>query len=164
MDWISKIFTRDNITFVLALIGSLGTFFNGIKHFLASRVKFDVKIFDIRYSNGIAQIYLDVRNLSINPIAISSISIKVDQKLYPCDLLQKKIRYSGDILYMTPLFPLNIAPQTSQQYFLEFLDVPDICITSGTTFYLSFDTNHGMITKSVILPCKGRYLHIKHST
>lgn len=153
--------SKENITFILALIGSIGTVAGGIYSFWCSRVRLEMKIVDFVQHGDIVQLFVEIQNQSSLPICISSISIVEASRKYRCELLQKKIRSSGDLLYRTPLFPLNIPPRTGVLYYFEFLDAPDMLLIPGKSLALSFDTNRRKIERSLVLPQAAHYLRSK---
>ena len=153
-------FDLTTISLILGSIGTVGTVAGGLRALLASRKNLSIKIVDYTRHEKTVQFFMDIRNKSSFPIAISRIDLSAGPDRTPCELLAKKIRVSGGILYRTPLFPLNIAARTSRLCFLEFLDAPEISLTSGSKTSFAFDTNRGTIKKSVSLPPEGRYLHM----
>ena len=152
--------SKENITFILAIIGSVGAMISGFRAFWLSRVNLNLKIDDCKRINHVTQFFILFENKSTNPISISEVAIAHDGKLFPCDLLCKKIRSTdAGFLYHTPRFPLNIPGATSQLHFLEFVEAPQIDLTPGKTVVLSLGTNRGRIVKTLSLPPPGRYLH-----
>jgi len=149
------------ITFVLATIGTLGTIFSTIRVFTASRTNMQFRIVDYVRINDVTQFFIEMQNLSSAPICISSVSIIDGASRCKCELLSKKILLQGDILYRTPLFPINLPPRTSRLFFLEFLCAPKIFLVEGKTVLLSFDTNRGTLEKELVLPDTAHYLHKK---
>lgn len=156
-----KIFTKDNITFGLACIGSIGTFFTAVKAIYSGRKRISVEIIDFSNPLRTVQFYLFLQNHSTNPLCISYISLKVGSSYVRCELLQKKIREKSGVLYRTPLFPLNLEANTGISLFIEFLCCLNIELVPGSTVSFEFHTNRGVIKKSLILPQQSRYLHIE---
>lgn len=147
------------VTFILAVIGSLGTIIQGTRAFIASRVNMRFEIVDYTRINNATQFFIEIQNLSTVPICISSISIVDGDSTCKCELLSKKICQTGGILYRTPVFPLNIPPKTGRLFFIEFLDAPQILLGSGHMLHLSFDTNRGILKRDLSLSDPSRYLH-----
>ena len=159
LEQFKTLLTKENITFILAVVGFCGTVYSGIAAFILSRARLRAKIIDYAQYGENTRYLIELRNLSTNPISVSLISIKEGRVLYPCERLRARIREFAGLLYRTPMFPLNLAPRTSYLYFLEFHASPKIALTSGTMLYFSFDTNRGTITKKLCLSDTDRYLH-----
>ena len=158
-----NLITRENITFLLACIGSLGTLTTGLLAFLRGRKNLSIEIIDYsEYKKHIVTLYLFLENRSSNPLCISSICLKSGEHFVYCELLEMKIisMAGSDILYLSPRFPLNLSPHVGYPYFIQFLECQDIALTPGKTIFLEFHTNRGVISKSLLLPDPARYLNI----
>lgn len=153
-------FTKENITFVLAVIGSIGTILNFIYTYLSSRKRIDIQVLDYTSIFNVVQLFMYIQNQSRSPICISCISLIIDDKEIPCELIPKKIRGDGSNLICTPFFPINFSPLMGVQHFFEFVNCPNISLASGKTVSFAIYTNRGVIKKSVILGDTTRYLHI----
>ena len=158
---ISSYITKENITFILASIGAVGTITGSIIAFVGSRRNIYANLIDANIRFDTITLFIEIKNRSSLPICISSVSIIIDSVSYPCELLPKKVIEFSGILHRTPYFPLNIAPKTGRSYFLEFLDVPEISSAFGTIVSFAFDTNRGIVNKELCLPRQGCYLHKK---
>lgn len=152
----------DIILNIMTIISFVVSGILGISKLLQSRKKLDIEIKDYKNIFNVIQLYMFITNNSTNPISISSISLNSNGKSIQCELLPKKIRGKGNDLISTPTFPLNVNPQESRNYFLEFLDCSDILLNEGTLLSLTIYTNRGMIKKDITLPHKSHYLHIGH--
>ena len=153
-------FTRENITFILAVIGSLGTIFNFAYTYFSSRRRIDMQILDYSSHLNVVQFFMYIQNQSRSPICISCISLQLDDKEISCELIPKKIRGNDTNLICTPSFPLNLSSLMGVQYFFEFVNCPDISLASGKTISFVIYTNRGALKKSVKLGDTSRYLHI----
>ena len=153
--------TKENITFLLALLGSIGAVIQAFLHFLSTRKKIEIQIVDYRAVQKVIQFFIHVQNQSRSPICISSISICYDKNEIYCELIPKKIRGKEETLICTPMFPLNHAPLQGGLYFFEFINCPETSLISGKTFDFVIYTNRGPIKKSVILGEQSHYLHIE---
>lgn len=150
---------RDDITFYLALISSVLSIFSTLHILISSRKNISIEIFDYTKVYKTVQFFMYVQNKSHLPICISCISIIYDDKKYPCELIPKKIRGTGEDLIRTPQFPLNLTPQYGIHSFFEFVNSPDIELTLGKNVDFLIYTNRGVLKKSVVLPEKSHYLH-----
>ena len=153
--------TKENITFILSVAGSLLGVINFIHTFISNRKNIDIKILDYTQINHVVQFFLYIQNQSASQICISSISIHHEGKHIFCELIPKKIRKTNDTLICTPMFPLNLAPLCGYQYFFEFLDCPNNLVAPEKTVEVVIHTNRGPIKKSVNLGDKSHYLHIR---
>lgn len=150
---------RDDITFYLALIGSVYSIISTLYILITSRKNISIQIFDYTKVYQTVQFFMCIRNNSRLPISISCISIIYGDKEYPCELIQKKIRGTGEDLIRTPQFPLNLTSQLGIHSFFEFVNSPDIELTLGKNVDFLIYTNRGVLKKSVVLPEKSHYLH-----
>lgn len=87
---------KENITFVLSLIGSFYAFFNVINSWLKSRERYSVDIFKTRISsNESILIYLSITNRSANNLIINSFSLVTDNKnsneVLNCSLIPENV-------------------------------------------------------------------------
>lgn len=156
-----SLFTKENITFVLAVVGSLGTIFNFVYAYFSSRRHIDMHILDYSSYLHVVQFFIYIQNQSRSPICISCISLQLDGQEISCELIPKKIRGNDPNLICTPFFPLNLSPLMGVQHFFEFVNCPDISLASGKKISFAIYTNRGVIKKSVTLGNTSRYLHIK---
>lgn len=154
-----NIWSRDDITFYLALISSVLSIFSTLHILISSRKNISIEIFDYTKVYKTVQFFMYVQNKSHLPICISCISIIYDDKKYPCELIPKKIRGTGEELIRTPQFPLNLTPQHGIHSFFEFVNSPDIELTPGKNVDFLIYTNRGVLKKSITLPEKSHYLH-----
>ncbi len=157
--FLEQYLTRENITFLLALLGSIGTVLQAFFHFLSTRKKLKIEILDSETIWDVMQFFIYIQNQSHSSICISSISIRYDKKEIYCELVPKKIRGKGDELIRTPMFPLNISPLQGGMYFLEFVYCPKISLDPGKILDFVIHTNRGPLKKSVTLGDKSHYLH-----
>lgn len=152
---------KENITFLLALLGSIGTFISSAHIYLSNRRKVTIKIFDYTsYHGEIAQFLIHIQNDSSSPLCISSISLVCDGIETCCELIPKKIRGTGGDLLKTPMFPINLSGKQGVPHFLEFVGLEQIQLVPDKKIDFVIYTNRGSINKSVILPPESRYLHI----
>ena len=159
-DSLGKI-TRDDITFLLALFGSIGTASSWIYTFLRSRKRVSLKINDYTSHGHVIQFFINIQNNSSTPLYINSIILVHGNTRICCELIPKKIRKKGDDLLKTPMFPLAFSANESCYYFLEFVNCPDIPLSSGKSLDFVIESNRGTIKKSVTLENTSRYLHIE---
>lgn len=82
IDFLTIIFTKENITFALALFGSAGTAWN----ILQSRRKLSIKLsyFGCNKKKCIALANIQFANRSRLPVSITDVRIKINGNFYPC--------------------------------------------------------------------------------
>ena len=129
---LKKCFTRDNITLVLAILGSAGTAISWLSSYLHSRKSLHMQIERIcKFKNSVVA-YVTILNKSTSPISISCISVKVSGKLYtgyhvPLRSIHidkssdGKTFASHDCITMS--FPINLGEQSGASGYLMF-DIP----------------------------------------
>lgn len=72
--------TKENITFLLSVFGSLGTLYT----LLAQRKNLSLSIQSYRYNNKSLLMYVAFTNRSRLPISVLNVSILQDEVCYPC--------------------------------------------------------------------------------
>ena len=113
-----SLFTRDNITLILAIFGSLGTLISWIFSYISNRRNLDIHVVGYRQDTPHALLlYVSFINNSRLPISISDISIKINgiisscQKI-PITALEEEISRKGNAIshydHKTIGFPISI--------------------------------------------------------
>lgn len=154
----------DNIDLILNLMTIFSFIVSAILgtiQIIQSRKRIKIELVDYSKVWNVVQLYLFIENNSNKPISISSIHLSQSNKTIRCELLPKKIIKKDEFLITTPTFPLNLNPQESSAYFLEFLDCKDIELKKGNLLSLSIYTNRGKVSINLFLPDKSCYLHRK---
>lgn len=153
--------TMDNLTFLLAAFGSLGTVISGIHGFINNRQNIDFHIVGQRSDSKSILLYMAFVNNSQLPISITSISIKIDGVFYSCQeipitTLEETTRCKNKILshHSYKSIPLPITMQglcgTSGYVYVEFPEAKPQPEAKELTFQVS--TNRGKaIEKSLSL-------------
>lgn len=78
-----SLFTRDNITFVLSVVGSFGTAYTIFHNFVINRKNLNVRIIGHRYADEKSLLlYVAFENKSRLPISITGISVMVNSIWY----------------------------------------------------------------------------------
>lgn len=152
-------FTKENITFILAVIGSVGSICEFFYHFIASRKHLDFEILDFRTTYSPLQLFIYTQNRSQTSITVSCVSILHEGHEYYCEMIPKKIRSVAESCIYTPEFPLNLAPLMGYQYFLEFVGFPEKSLAPCSTIVVLIYTNRGVVRKSLTLQDKAHYWH-----
>ena len=152
-----SLFTKENITFFLAVIGSIGSICEFLYHFIVSRKHLDFEILDFRATYQPLQLFIYVQNQSKAPITISCVSIRYENHEYYCEVVPKKVRSIDDYFFYTPDFPLNLTPLMGYQFFLEFVGFPEKALNPDSTVDVLIYTNRGVVEKFLTLHNRAGY-------
>lgn len=143
-----KCLTKDNFTFILAVFGSVGAFYNWLTNHLHSRKSLQMQIERICKFGSSVVAYVMILNRSSASISISGVSLKVDGKLYPgYHVPLRTIRINhyeyGDAIadreIITMAFPANLGGLAGVSGYLMF-DIPPALsekLESPLTFLIS---------------------------
>lgn len=149
---INDYFTKDNITFILATIGSLGTIYSMI----TQRKRVSLSIQEFRYKNKTLLMYVAFTNRSRLPISILNISVVYDKVCYPCVYIPITVvehtRHSGKELLshreeLSIQFPISLSSLAGTSGYLYFDKLPDNYPDAPTTLTLEVSTNRGRAKK-----------------
>ena len=137
MNRFSELFTLSNISFMLGLIGSVGT----VWQILQSRRKINVSLhyFGYNYDSGIALAYIQFDNLSNTAISITDVALLVGEMVYPCEKVPATV----------VSFKRTIGKKTSESGYLWNVQLP-LCLSGygGSSGYFLFQ-----IPKESAQPC-----------
>lgn len=95
-------FTKENITSILALIGSIGTIAGWVYAFITTRKNIGIRVvaYSIKGSNIL--LYLSFENKSRLTISITDLAIKIGEFYHPCRHVPQRVvstqRYTGSQL------------------------------------------------------------------
>lgn len=148
LDW----FTRQNITFAIAVMGFLLSLASWVKDYFSQRKKFRCEILGIKSYADVTFINLMITNHSRVPIAITRISLLVDGKTYVCSslpvLVAEHNRSKGGVIYdsrmeySTPL-PIQLMGLGAVKALVLFEDMQQLPPDDATELTLSICTNRG---------------------
>ncbi len=148
MDFVYKIFTKDNITFALAVFGSLGTAYT----LFAQKRKFSASIHYYNYQNRALVIYVSFTNNSHLPISISNVSLVIDNICYPCVYVPTKVldytrRIGKEVIcrkeIMSIQFPISLLALAGSSGYVYFDTLPDNYPDDATELILEVSTSRG---------------------
>lgn len=130
-------------TFILALIGSLGTAYSAIMTFYWHRVSVDCKVIEYCPAKDALVIYMSFTNHSRLPISITDICIWNNCVLYSCihtpEIVKTLRRTSKDkLVYQEPVFSIPLP-----------INVPSLSGTSGYLYFLFPQENFEVDAKSL---------------
>lgn len=152
---ISHFFTKENVTFILSIFGSIGTLFTFIRAFFINRKHINMKIHGHRFGDTkMLTIYASFENLSRLPISITDICIRINDVLYPC--VQPPIiayeeikREKGVIVYRREYsslsIPINISSLGGSSGYICFEFPPSAFPTDATELTFLVSSNRGKV-------------------
>lgn len=122
-------FTKENISFILGLIGSIGTAITFLKSFIDSRTNFSIKSISFHSGDkGVLTYWMFINN-SNKPLTITAISICINGIYYPAMLTSEEVvhtvRRSGNEItgthseYSIP-FPIVLSGQYATSGYIYF--------------------------------------------
>lgn len=146
IDLTSQIFTRDNITLALAMLGSAGTAYT----FFSQRRKLSVYIHHYSYENNGLIMYISFTNNSHLPISISNVSVVHDGICYPCVYIPTKLSHSickiGNEIFsqreiMSVHLPISLLSLAGSSGYFYFDTLPDTYPGTATELILEVSTS-----------------------
>lgn len=152
--------SRDNITLVLSIFGSLGTIFTLLHSFVSNRKNIDVRIIGHRYTDSHSLlIYVAFENKSRLPIAITGISVFVEDVPYSCAeppvVALKTTSRTGKTItshheYRTLTLPVNL-PSLGGTSGYVFFETPEATFqTDATPLKFLINSNRGRVMKNTL--------------
>ena len=159
---ISEILTRDNITFLIAVLSFFMSSLSILIQFVNSRRKINFDILDHVYVpiHQVNQVFCLLQNNSSAAITITSISIHFEKNYY-CELFPKLIRKTPSATLKTPSFPIHLSAHEGIYCFLEFVYCGENQLAPGKKVDFQIYTNRGAVKKSVTLCETQYYLHMR---
>lgn len=145
-------FTKDNITFLLALIGSVGTITTWLLSYIKSRRNITIRLIAFDAKDNKILCYLFLENKSSLPISLTALSVIIDGVSFPCRYLPQKVRSdmrtvgsnvvsSQDYFNMT--FPVQIGPLGATSGYVLFVIPPSVLIPDSKTVTFQVSSNRG---------------------
>lgn len=158
-----ELLTRENITLILAIFGSVGTVISWILHVITSRKAVAISLGRIYEPSTSLSCFLLFENKSRLPISITSIAVLIDDIPFPCvafphaafKIIEKKgniVTYRKELQAVS--MPLNLAPLCSASGFLDFDIPPEYLQKLSTPLILQVSTNRGRL-KQIRLEFEG---------
>lgn len=115
MEYLSKLLTRENITFALACFGSLGTLINWVYHWIITRKNITVTLAGYSWNSKGLLVYIHLTNNSFQTITINDISFDFEESEYHCAPIPEKVleivRRSGkEIIDRKEYYSMKLPP------------------------------------------------------
>lgn len=154
-----ELFTKDNITFLLGLIGTIGTAITFISTAINNRTNFSLKA--VKFSIGEKGIlsYLMFLNHSHSPITITSISICINGIYYPAVLTPEEVchtvhRSGNEITDVhseySIIFPIVLGSQFATSGYVYFPLPQGTVVPSAKMVSLKVCTSNGMAVEKLL--------------
>lgn len=153
-----QLLSRENITLALALFGTVGTLINALINFFHQRLKLRFELTNLSVIARTFHIYAIFTNFSRLPVSISSISVKIKDRWFPCSFIPVKMSertrtVNSQVLppietYSTPM-PIEIGSLGSFGGFFVFDNFPkDLQLPAIPDSFL-IATNRGNIIQKI---------------
>lgn len=149
---ISTLFTRENITFILALVGSIGTVSGWVYSFATSRKNISINVIAYSALQDKVLFYLSLANKSRLPISITALSVQIDGVYYPCKHIPQKVAstqrtVNGKIVssydYFSLQIPIELGSLGSTSGYILFVLPKGVCMPDSKTLNLQISSNRG---------------------
>ena len=152
-------FTKENITFLLGLIGTIGTTVTFIRSLINNRTNFSIKA--VRFKAGDKGIitYLMFLNNSHSPITITSVSICINNIYYPAVLTQEEVCHTvhrsgteitGTHSEYSIVFPIVLSGQFATSGYVYFPLPKGTVVPSSKIFSLKVCTSNGTAVEKLL--------------
>lgn len=154
-----EFFTKENITFLLGLIGTMGTAVTFIKSLITNRTNFSIKVVNFETSEKGILTYLMFLNNSHSPVTITSVSICTNDIYYPSILISEEVCHtvhrSGNKITDTHseysiTFPIVLAGRFATSGYVYFPLPKGIVVPSSKIFPLKVCTSNGTAVEKIL--------------
>lgn len=152
----NTLLTKDNITFILAVFGSLGTLISWTFSLISTRKSINVRISKAYLYDNSILLHILIDNKSRLPITITRISLVIGNNIFSTFDTQTQIyrgerKCKGEVLSVntiySPTFPIEIGSLGGTNCYPYFELSPEAFETLSTELTLQFHTNRGMVKK-----------------
>ena len=158
LDFLGNYITLQNLTFILGLIGSIGTATNVINS--RKNLKLKLRFWGTNQNKKISLAYVQFENKSNSPILITDVDLVIGNSSYPCQKLptiaETSMHKIGKELsihdfYNLP-FPIQLVGLGGTSGYLVF-DIPQCAeLSLSNPVLLRVSTNRGRSKKYKLLP------------
>lgn len=147
-----SIFTKENITFVLALIGSLGTIATWLFSYISNKRNISIRPIAYNSKDNKILFYLSFENRSRLPISITALSILLDGAYYPCRYQPQRVishqhTVGGKVVssqdYYNLNFPVQLSPLGSNSGYVLFVIPREVLMPDSKTATFQVSSNRG---------------------
>ena len=155
IQFISSLLTKENITFVLSIFGSIGTFFTLMHTLLINRKLIHMKICGHIFGDTkMLIIYASFENMSRLPISITDVCVKIDDILYPCVqppivAYEETKKVKGVVVshreQMSLSMPINLSSLGGSSGYICFEFPPNAFLSDSTELNFLVFSNRGKV-------------------
>ena len=155
----NDLFTKENISFVLGLIGSIGTAVTFIQSRINNRTNFSIKTVKFHAGDKGILTYLMFLTNSHTPITITSMSICVHGIYYPAIQTQEEVCHTvhrtgneitGTHSEYSILFPIVLSGQYATSGYVYFPLPKETSVPSAKIFSLRVCTSNGKAIEKLL--------------
>lgn len=156
---LQNFFTKENVTFILSLIGSIGTAVGIIRAFITSRTNFYIETGKFIPTGSSIIAYLMFINKSNSPLVITSVSILINNVYYPADLAPQRVlriehRVNNELTdthseYSMP-FPIVLHGNFATSGYVHFSLPQGTSVPDAKIFSLKVCTSNGMAVEKLL--------------
>lgn len=145
-------FTKENITFMLALIGSLGTITGWIYTYISTRKNINMRVVAYSAKDNKMLLYLSFENKSRLTISITDLALKVEDTYYSCRHIPQRVtstqHYLGNQIlnsvdYYNIQMPIELGGLGSTSGYVLFVLPKGIYISSANVLTFQVSSNRG---------------------
>ncbi len=124
-----KSITKDDVTFILALIGSIGTTTGWIYHWIHTRKNITFTIVGNQFSANGLLLYFQITNNALQTITINDISVLINDSEFHCSAMPVRVleeirRIGKETIdrkeYYSIKLPLTLSPLCGDSGYLNF--------------------------------------------
>lgn len=159
----SSLFTRDNLTFVLACIGSIGTITGWLYTYITTRKNFSIRVIAYQSKQNMALFYMSFENKSRLPISLTALSACINGIYYPCKYVPQRVTSSqhsvnGKIVttqdYYSISFPIELGSLGATSGYVLFVFPKGIHMPDSKTLSVQVSSNRGTAIQMQLSLCQ----------
>lgn len=144
--------TKENITFILAVIGSFGTITGWIYAYITTRKKLNLRVFAYTFKEEKALFYLSFENKSRLPISITDLALKINETYYSCKHIPQRVtstqhtvggKIVNSIDYYNIQFPVELGSLGSTSGYVLFVFPKGVEIPDSKNLMIQVSSNRG---------------------
>lgn len=158
----NALFSKENITFILATIGSVGTIYTLISKVFLNRVKIELSVAEYIPAKDSVVLYMMFINKSHLPISITDVRLWNYLTVYSCEKTPHIVRIDTnkatetiiykEAIYTIP-FPINLPSLSGTSGYLYFLIPQENFQCASKSLTVELSTNrHKKLQRTLSLP------------
>lgn len=151
--------TKSNVTFILAVFGSIGTITSWIYAYFATRKNIILRVIAYQAKNNILLTYLSFENKSRLAISITNLALKVNGTYFPCRHLPQRVTSSqqsiggkivSSIDYYNIRLPIELGGLGSNSGYVLFVLPKGVGIPDSKILTLQVVSNRGKAVETTL--------------